>query len=486
MRWLFPLCLVFCLLPLASSDDKLPKPTKPKEKTWEALPMVDGKAIPAGIKPEDIQRALPPGAVFLDFLRSISFAPNPQQQQQNYVVFLVAKAKVRHLDLGLAAQIQQACEAWQKAILAGNAVAERQAAEGVSRLVWQPIQKELPPGTKTVYLTPDQGLCFLPWGALPGRQPGSILLEEFTFATVPHGAFLEKGLEKLKEKQSEAAKKTCLVIGGVQYGDLPPAVPPQQGWKPLPLSELERQFVTRQFTQAGCAVVSLTGAQASTEAFRRELSRARFAHVATHGFYADKKFRAAFGIDERLYTTGALPPSAWSGLVFAGANQPDTQERGTLTAQELPSHDLTGMELAVLAGGETALGDVGGGEGVFGLQRAFHVAGCQNVIATLWKADELATLLLMEEFYRNLWEKKLPKREALRQAQLTVYRQPERVEQRRRAILAALHIAGVPKIDVLQRRLEEPVVGPQPYGPPTARRSPPAWWAAFLLSGVGE
>jgi CHAT domain-containing protein len=75
--------------------------------------------------------------------------------------------------------------------------------------------------------------------------------------------------------------------------------------------------------------------------------------------------------------------------------------------------------LAVLSVCETGLGDVAGGEGVFGLQRAFHLAGARNVVATLWKVDDTATAALMAVFYRELWEKGQPPIEALRRAQWT-------------------------------------------------------------------
>src|SRR5262249_49807413 len=71
---------------------------------------------------------------------------------------------------------------------------------------------------------------------------------------------------------------------------------------------------------------------------------------------------------------------------------------------------------------ETGLGEVAGGEGVFGLQRAFHAGGARSVVASLWKVDDGATQELMALFYENLWHKKLPKLEALRQAQLAIFR----------------------------------------------------------------
>lgn len=64
-----------------------------------------------------------------------------------------------------------------------------------------------------------------------------------------------------------------------------------------------------------------------------------------------------------------------------------------------------------------------GGEGVFGLQRAFHMAGAHSVIASLWKVDDQVTQELMKRFYHNLWQKKMGKLEALRQAQLSILKE---------------------------------------------------------------
>src|SRR4029079_16945786 len=107
-------------------------------------------------------------------------------------------------------------------------------------------------------------------------------------------------------------------------------------------------------------------------------------------------------IGERM-GAGARSPLVLSGLVCAGANLADTPQRGILSADAVASLDLRGLELAVLSACETGLGDVAGGEGVFGLQRAFHLAGAHNVVASLWKVDDQATAALMTLFYDRLW-----------------------------------------------------------------------------------
>ncbi len=93
---------------------------------------------------------------------------------------------------------------------------------------------------------------------------------------------------------------------------------------------------------------------------------------------------------------------------------------GIMTALEVASLDLQGVDLAVLSACETGLGQSAGGEGMLGLQRAFQVAGAKTTVTSLWSVDDGATQTLMTEFYKRLWNKDhvLGKLEALRQAQL--------------------------------------------------------------------
>lgn len=105
------------------------------------------------------------------------------------------------------------------------------------------------------------------------------------------------------------------------------------------------------------------------------------------------------------------------------------------------------------------------------LQRAFALAGCKTVVSSLWSVHDAATAVMMERFYHHLWEKKLGKLEALRQAQFDVIRHPEWVEQR------VKKLAGVRGLRGIGKAAELIVAGKK------ERRSPIAWWAAWQLSG---
>jgi CHAT domain-containing protein len=169
-----------------------------------------------------------------------------------------------------------------------------------------------------------------------------------------------------------------------------------------------------------------------------------------------------------------------SGLALAGANrsagpaaEDPQRDDGILTALEVAQLDLRAAELVVLSACETGLGRTAGGEGLLGLQRAFQVAGARTLVASLWKVDDAATSVLMEEFYTNLWQKKMTKLEALRQAQLTVLKQPERIEARRKQLGQEL----------AKRGIKTETSKPLPDGGKVQGRAHPALWAAFVLSG---
>ncbi len=153
----------------------------------------------------------------------------------------------------------------------------------------------------------------------------------------------------------------------------------------------------------------LSGKAANEKEIKSILSRdesPRIVHFSTHGFFfPDLKLdidntRVAFRSSEN--------PMIRSGLILAGANYAwqgnlveDDQEDGILTAYEIQNLNLQNTELVVLSACETGLGDIQGSEGVFGLQRAFKIAGAKYIIMSLWKVPDQPTEELMTSFYSN-------------------------------------------------------------------------------------
>jgi CHAT domain-containing protein len=128
-------------------------------------------------------------------------------------------------------------------------------------------------------------------------------------------------------------------------------------------------------------------------------------------------------------------PLLRSGLLLANASNTidgtnsvnlSSNDNGILTAYEVMNMNLDGTDLVILSACETGLGEVKAGEGVYGLQRAFLVAGANALIMSLWKVDDAATQQLMTNFYTN-WVKTGNKQKAFKQAQIQLmakYKEP--------------------------------------------------------------
>jgi len=137
-------------------------------------------------------------------------------------------------------------------------------------------------------------------------------------------------------------------------------------------------------------------------------------HLATHGFFLpDPQERRAEGLAEDLRNafTQARDPLLRSGIVLSGANRVwngqapmEGREDGIVTAYEIAQLDLRQTELLVLSACQTALGDIIGSEGVFGLQRAFKLAGVSKMLLSLWKVPDTETAELMNLFYTHYLE----------------------------------------------------------------------------------
>jgi len=209
-------------------------------------------------------------------------------------------------------------------------------------------------------------------------------------------------------------------------------------WNPLPGTREEAEQISKLFGKG--KVQMYVGNQAMEEVFKG-LQSPRICHIATHGFFLEDVDRSAWyetkdrfrvsSLEEGL--SQALPeqlenPLLRSGLALAGANRlgeqqlPEDADDGILTAFEISGMNFWGTDLVVLSACETGVGEVRRGEGVFGLRRAFQLAGARTVIMSLWEVPDVETMELMVDFYQRLQAGE-GKARALRNAQLAMIKQ---------------------------------------------------------------
>jgi tetratricopeptide (TPR) repeat protein len=447
-----------------------------------------------------IRKALPSDTVLIDFLTFSGGAPprertGKEELQTRLLAFVVSSDRpVQLLFLGDLTPVERQVEAWRQAVRQNNTQALQAAAAELHRLVWQPCQPYLG-NARIVLLSPDGPLIRFPFAALPGKTSGTFLLEDLTLGYVASG----RQLADLAQPDAPPTTPSgLLALGGLDYDQVPGSTNP---FAPLPGTGLEadsiRALFARRFPDQRTAL--LRGAEAVPDRLRAELKR-RYAylHLATHGFFDSPDrllaMRGSLLREDRGFSPSQrraqaevldLLPLLKSGLVLSGANRA-AGGAALLTAQEVEQLDLRGCDLCVLSACETSLGELTQGDGVLGLQRAFHAAGVRSLVASLWSVDDAATSVLMEQLYSELWRKEQPlsRLEALRQAQLFVLRHPERVLQRRKELRAELAKRGLGEEGLRGPKGKEvvklPDGGKVEAGPQT---SPPLWWAAFLLSG---
>jgi CHAT domain-containing protein len=323
--------------------------------------------------------------------------------------------------------------------------------------IWDPLLPHLSSAAR-VFVVPDGALHLVSFAALPTTA------SRYLVETGPLIHYLSTERDLLPSEAGGLARGGLLALGGPAFDESSLApVASQESFRgtrsacsdfqsmrfdPLPASLKEVDDVVALWNQAHGAgtevaqrgsaepspdTIRLTGAAASESAFKAKAAGRRVLHLATHGFFLGG--RCASALDPSARSTSAAAPAKiarenpllLSGLILAGANlrnvaAPD-QEDGVLTAEEVAALNLSGVEWTVLSGCDTGVGEVRVGEGVFGLRRAFQVAGVKTVIMSLWPVEDQATHQWMTALYAGRLMKKLSTADAVREASLAVLRQ---------------------------------------------------------------
>lgn len=265
---------------------------------------------------------------------------------------------------------------------------------------WASIAESLP-GIKKIYFNGDG--VYHTINPLTFRNPATkqFVMDEITLVR------LSTGRDLLAEDKPNASEEVVL-IGNPDFTmdrkssaskvqlrsvDLGMVSATRSGFSMLPGTEKEVNAISSYANAAGKRVTVLTGDDAS-EAYVKQIANPGIIHFATHGAFNSYGKGDSY-LKSMLILAGAGDESPFSLEDYAQF------EDGYLTAYEVSQMDLSQTSLAVLSACETGLGDVQSGEGVWGLQRAFQVAGAGSVIGSLWKVSDEATAVFMEVFYKS-------------------------------------------------------------------------------------
>lgn len=398
-----------------------------------------------------------------------------------YAIFAVGRDSIQRIDLHGAQNLNQHVQAWRRNIAKSRG---KQQARVLYDRIWKPLESLIPTTIKTLYICADDDLLLIPWNALQDEH-GSILLERYAIATPPFPQHL------LRRTSTTKRRGKLLTVGDVAYGvsrggsdRLGESAIASQArcWPDLEHTRLEIAELKQRATRMD-SVTELNGGQATVQNVLAALPGVSHAHLATHGFGLTTPCPVALEQASDAGDTGwRRHPLVTTGLVLAGANRlanavppsadsDEPRDTGKLDGATISNVDLSQAELVFLSACDTAVGDIFSGEGVFGLQRAFHIAGARNVVCALWQIEDAATALLVRKFYENLWDRKMSGLQALRHAQSELYRNPRLLEQ-----FKVEHQGAFGQV----RGVEFSPIDSEP-GTPRLRT---ALWAGFTYSGM--
>lgn len=381
---------------------------------------------------ETVAQQLPKDGVLIDVVWTKPWGRKAKPQisgwgDAHYVALLLFPDQhTLAVDLGVAAQLDRLVIVFLRA-LASPSSDSRPAAQALYATLFNKLTPYVG-GQKDVFLSLDGSLNMVAFDALhDGRD---YLLGQYRFH------YLTSGRDLLR-RPSHVVAGPSVVLGNPLIGERS-NVGPVDGSElvdkisvlaDLPWAQREADAVARLLS-----IRAMTGVEAKEDVLR-SLHGPRVLHIATHGiFLSDLDLEGTMlpwakrSALQALYVPGVEPnpqgplpirlpgefgPMNRSALVLAGVRQGlagiERTRDGLLTAEEARSLDLDGTQLVVLSACETARGDSVAGQGVYGLRRAFLIAGAETLVTSLWSVDDAATNDLMLRYYRKLLDEEKPR-----------------------------------------------------------------------------
>jgi len=337
--------------------------------------------------------------------------------------------------------------------------------DSLYNMIWGPIQKELQ-DIKTVYYSPSGILHQVSFAAIPIENVALkdkynlnlvsstreiVRLKREIAGGLPQGSAAIYGglwydvnkdrmLAEAQEKRPSSNFMSGDSQGGALAANISRVVRDGTPWSFLPGTKKEAEQIGNYLGEKHFSHQIYTTSSGNEESFKLlSGTNTGIIHFATHGFFLDNidyEYDRDISITTRNSVSGTIDvenPMLRSGLLLAGSNRAWTGEDviegiedGVLTAEEIAYLNLINTQLVVLSACKTGLGEANTYEGVFGLQRAFKLAGVETIIMSLWSVSDNATAELMIEFYQ-LWLSGKNRQEAFNEAQQKIrekYKEP--------------------------------------------------------------
>jgi CHAT domain-containing protein len=372
-----------------------------------------------------IRRAIPSEAALVEFAVYRPFDPKTKAEQlssvadSRYVAYVVHNSgEVTWKELGPARAIDETVATLRLALRDPQSADVKRRARALDERILRPLREMVGDATHLL-ISPDGQLDLIPFEALVDEQ-GRYLVERYSIS------YLTTGRDLLRLQVQRTSKSEPLVVADPLFGEPPPTTGAGASSATRASAKIARRSIVTadNLSSVYFAPLAGTGVEARTikslfpdarlltrgQATKGALARTeapRILHIATHGFFLNP-------------TDAVENPLIRSGLALTGANQRGgDKDEGILTALEASNLNLWGTKLVTLSACDTGIGDVRTGEGVFGLRRAFFLAGAETLVMSLWPVSDYVTREMMTTYYGGL-KRGLGRGDALRQAQLAM------------------------------------------------------------------
>jgi CHAT domain-containing protein/tetratricopeptide (TPR) repeat protein len=376
-----------------------------------------------------VQAALGPGEAVVEFVQ-LTGEPG-RTSAPDYAALVITSDKIKRCADIDGGNVSAALRDFYSCLEKGDDGQIGAALESLRESAYTSVARELPDDCRRIFVSADGALHFVPFAALIGND-GKFLGESKSIAYLASSRDLARSGPSIDEKSSS---KTAALFANPVFSRRPSG---GDSLPQLPGAEKECADVSAAFESAGYTVEKLSGPAATEESFKKTVSPAVL-HVATHGFLANATAAGSSGVrgmavkglgksannpaqndspeaDPARVRKKLTDESARTVLAFAGAEDslrqwlkgdyPDPASDGIITPSEAAAMNLSGTWIVALSACQSGQGDSVGGEGVFGLRRAFMVAGARSLLMTLWPVVDETTAQIMKDFYEEALAKR--------------------------------------------------------------------------------